>query len=86
MLKRSKKPRSWHMTFDYFDKLSTGFDTSQVIPYSSKAEAVAAAKRANRDHDGGGIVVTRARAYPTTGWFRGWRTQTFNFPSRYNRG
>lgn len=75
----------WAMTFDYFDKLHTGYDTSSVVSYDSKDAAVAAAKQADRDHGGGGIVVTRARAYPTTGWFRSWRTRTFNFPSRYNR-
>ncbi len=79
-----QKPAPWAMTFNYFDKLHTDYGTSRVSEYGTKEQAVVAAQNANRDHNGGGIVVTSARAYPTSGWFRGWRTKSFNFPSRYN--
>jgi hypothetical protein len=79
-----RKPAPWAMTFDYFDKLSTSYGTSTVTKYGTREQAITAAENASRNHNGGGIVVTRARAYPTTGWFQTWRTRTFNFPSRYN--
>lgn len=81
---RRSKPNPWRMTFNYFDKLHTDYGTSSITEYDSKDEAVTAARNASQNHNGGGIVVTSARAYPTSGWFRRWRTEVFNFPSRYN--
>lgn len=72
----------WYVRFEYFDKTTTSYGHSKPQSYDSREEAVRAAQNA-QSHNGGGIVVTRAQAYPKSLWWRRSRTQTFAFQSRY---